>query len=266
MGPRPLPARRTFRVTTTAVVDQWPRPNDLGTRMGLDAADLPELAQLFAPMATPAVFGPALPPGAPPLDGLQGDVDKTRAWLAALDDASAGDVAGQVRFRAEGRGRPRATPEPTCSGINRRTMALASPGSTSRQPPPVLAAPQGAAGAREQAHPDHQGRSPGRQDVHRGVHPPRVAQSDAFEGGADPRRASGRRWRRFRRKRRQQRVRQARPEPGRDADSRGSEVQRRGGEEGVVGQGDGALVRRKAPRRFESPGVARVRRSRQQWT
>ena len=66
--------------------------------MGLDAADLPELAQLFAPMATAAVFGPALPPGAPPPDGLQGDVDKTRAWLAALDDASAGMLLAKFAF------------------------------------------------------------------------------------------------------------------------------------------------------------------------
>ena len=66
--------------------------------MGMDAADLAELAQLFAPMATPALLGPALAPGAPPPDGLHGDVEKTRAWLAALDDASAAMLLGKFAY------------------------------------------------------------------------------------------------------------------------------------------------------------------------
>ena len=57
--------------------------------MPLHPDDLPGLAQLFAPMAAPEILGVLLPVGTPLTPGMRGNVELTRAWLAALDDAIA---------------------------------------------------------------------------------------------------------------------------------------------------------------------------------
>src|SRR6187200_1487406 len=57
--------------------------------MPLHPDDLPGLAQLFAPMAAPEILGVLLPVGTPLTPSMRGNVELTRAWLAALDDAIA---------------------------------------------------------------------------------------------------------------------------------------------------------------------------------
>ena len=56
--------------------------------MAISEADLPILAELLAPMATPEILG-AVVPGAPRVNGIHGDTARTRAWLATLDEGSA---------------------------------------------------------------------------------------------------------------------------------------------------------------------------------